>query len=91
MTDQPMQETILDALREVAPDIDPQTIQPEVAFRDQAEIDSVDFVNFVLALEDRLGRRIPEYDYPKLSSLNGCLAYLGNIHDTGSDRHDRGM
>ncbi len=82
MTDEALRTMILDALREVAPEIDPQTLQPGTAFRDQAEIDSVDFVNFVLALEDRLGRRIPEYDYPKLSSLNGCLDYLGHARDS---------
>jgi acyl carrier protein len=40
------------------------------------ELDSVDFLNFVLDLESRLQHRIPEIDYPKLSSLAGCIHYL---------------
>lgn len=68
---------ILDTLTAVAPDVDPGALDPEVSFRDQFEIDSVDFLNFVLQLEKVLGIRIPEIDYPKLSGLNGCLAYLG--------------
>ncbi|WP_447974732.1 hypothetical protein [Nitrospira sp. Kam-Ns4a] len=36
----------------------------------------MDFLNFVIALHKTLGVEIPEEDYPKLASLNGCLAYL---------------
>jgi acyl carrier protein len=68
---------ILDTLTSVAPDVDPGTLDPDVAFRDQVEIDSVDFLNFVIALEKKLDRRIPETDFPRLSSLKGCLDYLG--------------
>ena len=68
---------ILETLTAIAPDVDPGALDPEVAFRDQFEIDSVDFLNFVIALEKKLGRRIPESDFPKLSSLKGCLGYLG--------------
>ena len=68
---------IVDTLTAVAPDVDPGALDPEVAFRDQFEIDSVDFLNFVIGLEGKLGRRIPETDFPKLSSLKGCLDYFG--------------
>ena len=47
-------------------------------FRDQIEIDSVDFLQFVLDLEKKLEISIPDVDYPKLSSLNGCLSYIEN-------------
>jgi len=67
---------ILDTLTAVAPDVDPGTLDPDVTFRDQFEIDSVDFLNFVIALEKKLERRIPETDFPKLSSLKGCLDYF---------------
>lgn len=69
---------VLRALAEVAPDADLERLEPRVAFRDQIEIDSLDFLNFVLALEKRLGIRIPEADYPRLSTLEGCLDHLGS-------------
>jgi acyl carrier protein len=72
---------ILETLTAIAPDADPGALDPDVAFRDQFEIDSVDFLNFVIALEKKLDRRIPETDFPKLSSLKGCLAYLGEAQD----------
>lgn len=64
------------ALEEVAPDADVQSIDPARNLRDQVELDSVDFLNFVTALERRLDVRIPEVDYPRLSSLEGCRRYL---------------
>lgn len=76
MDEQSLRQHIVDALIHVAPEVDPNTLNPASNFRDQFEMDSVDFLGFVLDLEKRLGRRIPELDYPKLSSLQGCLAYL---------------
>ena len=70
---------IIETLTAVAPDADAGTLDPDVSFRDQFEIDSVDFLNFVLQIEKALGLKIPEMDYPKLSGLNGCLAYLGKV------------
>lgn len=77
LTQDALAQLILETLTHVAPDVDPSTLEPDVAFRDQFEIDSVDFLNFVIALETKLGRRIPETDFPRLSSLKGCLDYLG--------------
>ncbi|MGD8429087.1 MAG: phosphopantetheine-binding protein [Ectothiorhodospiraceae bacterium] len=72
-----LRDTVLAVLGEVAPEVDTEALEPRASFRDQTEMDSVDFLNFVLKLEQRLGTKIPEYDYPKLSSLQGCLDYLG--------------
>ncbi len=60
----------------VAPDLEGETIAPEETFRDQFEIDSMDFVGFVLAFEKELGVTIPEIDYPLLSSMDGCVRYV---------------
>jgi acyl carrier protein len=77
MTTEELSELVLAVLSEIAPEIDIHQVDPGMSFRDQFDVDSVDFLNFVLTLEKRLGRPIPEVDYPKLSTLNGCIAYLG--------------
>lgn len=64
------------ALYKIAPELEGQSIDPEVNFRDQFDFDSVDFVNFVISLEKSIEVRVPEMDYPKLSSLAGCLDYF---------------
>jgi acyl carrier protein len=67
---------VLETLAEIAPEADLGTLDPALSFHDQMEIDSIDYLNFMLSLEKRLGIRIPEADYPKMSSLDGCLAHL---------------
>lgn len=76
MTADELKGKVLEHLARVAPDANIGAIEPEVNFRDQFEFDSVDFLNFVLALEKDIGVRVPEYDYPKLSNLDSCLSYL---------------
>lgn len=79
MTAEDLRAVALDALRQVAPEADLSALDPARNFRDQVEIDSVDYLNFVLALEQRLGIRIPDLHYPRLSSLDGCVAYLASV------------
>ena len=69
--------TVLQAIHRVAPESDPEHLDPDVPFRDQMDFDSVDFVNLMELLQQAFQRRIPETDYPALATLNGCLAYLG--------------
>jgi acyl carrier protein len=71
-----IREVVLGALSNVAPEIDPNSLDPAKDLRDQIDIDSVDFLNFVIALHKELGVEIPDADVPKLGSLNGCVAYL---------------
>ena len=76
MTEEQITKTVHDVLAEIAPEAAGIPLRREVNFRDQFEFDSMDFVSFVLAMDKRLERRTPEADYPRLSSLAGCIAYL---------------
>ena len=69
-------EIVKSALFAVAPDIEGSEIDPSETFRDQFEIDSMDFLNFVIGLSRTTGIQIPEADYPALETLEGCVAYL---------------
>ena len=68
--------TVLAELSEVAPELEPQSLDPKAELRDQLDLDSMDFLNFVLGLHKALGVDIPEADYRKLATLDGCVAYL---------------
>lgn len=70
--------TVLNALGEIAPDVDAAAIDPRVAFREQFDFDSMDYLNFAIALHRSLGVDIPEQDYARLATLDGCVAYLAN-------------
>jgi acyl carrier protein len=76
VTPDELRRTVLDALGTVAPEADPSALRPDAVLREALDLDSMDFLNFVIALHDRLGIDIPEVDYPKLATLDGCLAYL---------------
>jgi acyl carrier protein len=64
------------ALSNVAPEADLDTIDSVKDLRDQIDIDSVDFLNFVIGLHKELNVDIPDADVAKLTTLNGCVAYL---------------
>ena len=82
MTDAELQQTVLRILGNIAPEVDPAQIDPETSFRDQLDIDSMDFHNFVIAIDKELHVDIPERDYAKLLSLNGCIEYLKAHHSS---------
>lgn len=67
---------VLAALAGVAPELDPNELDPQQNFRDQMDFDSIDFLNFATSLHNAFGVDIPEADYPKLFSLDGCIAYF---------------
>ncbi len=76
MTNQEIQKTVLRILGTIAPEADLSNIQPGVAFRDQLDLDSMDILNFVIALHKQFNVEIPEADYAKLATLDDCAAYL---------------
>jgi len=71
-----MKAVVLRALNNVAPEVDLESIDPSKDLRDQIDIDSVDFLNFVLGLHKELGVDIPDADVPKITTLNKCVGYL---------------
>lgn len=76
MTDQELRDLITKTLFDIAPDLEGEIIDPGETFADQFEIDSMDFLNFIIGLHKATGAEIPEADYPKLSTLSGCVVYL---------------
>ncbi len=76
MTESEIKSAIFDGLRRIAPESDPAALKPNENIREALEIDSFDFLNFLIALHDKLGIEIPEADYGKLTSLNAMMNYL---------------
>lgn len=76
MNETELRATILRLLQDVVPEMDPATVQPDVDIRDQLDIDSMDFLHFLLAVDKELHVDVPEADYGKLNTLDKCAAYL---------------
>jgi len=76
MSEQELKEVVLRALSGIAPEVDVGSLDPGKDLRDQIDLDSVDFLNFVIGLHKELGVEIPDADVPKFATVNGCVAYL---------------
>jgi acyl carrier protein len=78
MTRTAIREAVVQALTSVAPEVDPQTLRPDDVFRQEFDLDSMDFLNFVIAVHARLNVDVPETDYARLATLNGAVDYLAS-------------
>ncbi len=76
MTEAQLREAILQALFSVAPEAEGERLDPSANLRDQLDIDSMDFLNFLIALKDTVGVEVPEADYAQVASLDDCVRYL---------------
>jgi len=68
--------SVIATLRRIAPEADAATIDDSAPLRDALDLDSMDFLNFVIGLHKALEVDIPEADYPKLATLRGAIDYL---------------
>jgi acyl carrier protein len=76
MNDLELTDMVKRVLFDVAPDLEGETVDPDIPFREQFEFDSMDFLNFIIGLHQASGIQIPEADYPQLAGLDDCVAYL---------------
>ena len=76
MTGEEIREEILDILEAIAPDEDLTQIDDAVNFREQMELDSMDFLDIVMELRKRHRVQIPEDDYLHLANMNSTVSFL---------------
>jgi acyl carrier protein len=70
-------EAIYENLQRIAPEIEPSELAADQPLRDQVDLDSMDWLNFLVGLHEALKVDIPEADYKKLGTVNDLVAYLG--------------
>jgi len=76
MTREVIRAAVLRALGDIAPEADLSRLEPRIPFREQLDLDSVDYLNLVVALHEALGVDVPEADYSRLATLDGAVEYL---------------
>ena len=84
MTADEIRGAVLGAIHRVAPEADPASLEQDVPLREQLDIDSMDFLRFVTELNKSLGVDVPEKDYPRLATVDGCVDYLAGADATRS-------
>ncbi len=71
-----IRDEIIDILSEIAPDEDLSDLKDDVSFREQMELDSMDFLDIVMELRKRHRVQIPEDQYGELASMSSTVRYL---------------
>jgi acyl carrier protein len=76
MNEQAIRDALFAVLRGIAPELAPGEIAADKPLRDQVDLDSMDFLNFLIRLHEKLGVEVPEADYAKLVTLTDFVVYL---------------
>ena len=76
MNESEIRSAILGELTKIAPEVEPDELEPGTPLRNQVDLDSMDWLNFIIALHTRMNVEIPETDYRKLTTLNDVVGYL---------------
>ena len=85
MTRDEIKVAFLEEVNRIAPDIDPADVGDDDHLQDDLELDSMDVLNLVAALHNRLGVDIPERDYPEISTPLRAAAFLSSRLGTQTD------
>lgn len=76
MTADELDGIVRSVLSEIAPEADLAALPVDADLHEELDIDSMDFLNFVIGLGQATGLDVPELDYPRLSTIAGCVEYL---------------
>ena len=76
MNEEEIKKTIFQSLKQIAPDTEPSALQPDESIRETLNIDSFDTLQFIVALNEKLGIEIPEQDYGKITTLKDLVSYI---------------
>ena len=78
MSPEILHQTIVVLLQQIAPDTVPATLKLEENIRETLNIDSFDFLQFIIELNEKTGVEIPEEDYGKINTIQNAIEYIQN-------------
>lgn len=76
MNNADIRDIVLSTLREIAPEVEVETLRANRPLRREVDLDSMDWLRFLIALHQKLKVEIPESDYARLVTLDDVVAYL---------------
>ncbi|MDT2007591.1 acyl carrier protein [Rhodococcus opacus] len=69
---------VIGALQDIAPEIEDEELSSDVPLRDQVDLDSMDWLNFLVRLHAVFGVDIPEADYATLVTMEDVVKYIAS-------------
>ena len=76
MNEQELRATVIATLKAIAPEVEEGDLRPDKPLRNQVDLDSMDWLNVLATIHEKLGVNIPETDYGKVVTLDGIVNYL---------------
>jgi acyl carrier protein len=76
MNKEKIEKIIFSSLKQIAPDTEPSELSPDENVREALGIDSFDFLQFIVSLDEKLNLEIPEQDYGKITTMSSLISYL---------------
>jgi len=76
MKEEELRAVVIATLKTIAPEVEEGDLRPDRPLRNQVDLDSMDWLNFLLGLHEKLKVEIPEADYAKLVTLDDVMGYL---------------
>lgn len=70
-----LKQAIVETLTAIAPEVDPAALKADAPFRNQVDLDSADWLNFLIALKARIGVDVPDAEAPKLNTLDKLIDF----------------
>jgi acyl carrier protein len=78
MTEAEIRTLAAQALADIAPEADLASVEDDEDLREALDLDSMDFLNFVIALSEKSGLKIPQADTARLYTMQGLVSYLAS-------------
>jgi len=76
MNKEEARQTIFEVLGEIAPEVDPATVDDSSDLTEQLDLDSMDYLNWMLGINQATGVEIPQRDVSRFLTIDGAVEYL---------------
>jgi acyl carrier protein len=76
MNNEQARRVIFSVLGEIAPEVDPATVDDSVDLTEQLDLDSMDYLNWMLGINAETGIDIPQRDVSQFLTIDGAVGYL---------------
>jgi len=76
MSEDEIKQILITLLKNIAPDTEPEKLKPEDNIRQTLMIDSFDYLQFIVGMDEKFGIQTPEEDYHKIATLKQLISYV---------------
>ena len=76
MNTQEAKKTIFEVLSNIAPEVNPTSVDHHLDLTEQLDLDSMDYLNWLLGISEASGIDIPQRDVSEFLTIEGAANYV---------------